>query len=242
MPNSHITEVSNPFLYLKVTINWHSRHQSTPDMFFKRPRPSSIFQSIWLCYHSRDTGYLEKQVYRVIPKIPWILGQVYTIYALLVFLCPIFHPVLLYGQPFCVAANLDKCEPNDPKIAFNTTRQMVPCLFVTSAPEFQISISITVRPAIFNIRICQNSQMHEMTLEWPSNLNSEKYLMYTKDLLSTQLFWKFSYMRRRFQDTRLPKIPNAPNHLRITPSTYLLNVLCSHHIISISAQMLSVSL
>ncbi len=121
--------------------------------------PSPKFQSVWLWYHSR----VLKQVHRVIPKIPWMLGQVYTIY--MQYMCSRglyftrFHST---ASCFCVPAHLDTSALNDTKIAFNTTKLMVLCLCVTSVPKFQISISISAWPAIFNMWSCQNLQMHGM--------------------------------------------------------------------------------
>ena len=88
-----------------------------------------------------------------------------------------------------------------------------------TCPQAQIFIHFTPWPAVFEIPLCQKSDMHWMTSDWAWSLNCHKYPVYTEYLPQSPNVCMFYSTASRFQDTRLSKITNAPNDLRLTLNT-----------------------
>ncbi len=132
--------------------------------------------------------------------------------------------------------------PNDPRMTLNPYVSEVPCVHWILTHEAQISISFTLRPAIFEIQACRKSE----STEWPQNaLNhwSVKSTLYTRNTHTRgPNFTLFRSTISHFRDTGFSKIRNEPNDPTMTLSTYVSKVPCVHWILTPRPKFHSVSL
>ncbi len=100
---------------------------------------------------------------------------------------------------------------NDPKLNLNILQSKVLYIHRILTPEAQILVHFALRLSISEIQVHQKSEMHWLTRKWTWTLKV-KSILYTRNTYPwSPKFGPFHSTMSDFQDTRSPKIGNAPN-------------------------------
>ncbi len=132
-------------------------------------------------------------------------------------LSPKLQSVSLSDQPFLVTKHFEA--PNNPQMTLNTTRSKVHYNCVANIPESQLSLLFSLRPAM-GCKVVDNGKNLKCT-EWPQ-INIEHLTVKVPLCYALSTYHRgtnvgpFFSTASRFQDTRLSKIRNALNDLRLT--------------------------